>query len=358
MNRNKILIITGVLIAAILIFILFWLQNIQGDGSKIENTYTIVIENCEQIADSNSIVSEIKAILSPTELKEKNDGSFISPVIKFNKLNPFAIPVFGMNYIRSGFDKSMYVLNDRKSDVNSFFESYAKSNKAFQDLLKEAKKGTGKEIKVPADFKNNTNEFIIGKGKADKKKTFNSLQELRTHLDDLINKGKITMGMTVKVYFICGDLSSLIDDDGDGVMDDKDDCPEEKGDLPNGCKKDEKEKPKPETGAVTTNNVCPSNVSIGTIMKESSQKNIIRWTSNNLNPLCKVVVSVFTVSNKKLIKSVTLPYNINQFEIPIEELYEKHPKIRKLECFVIVEIYCDFKSIAKKESDPFTLYCK
>jgi hypothetical protein len=221
MSRNKIFIITGAIISVILVALLIMMQFIQGDASGLENYYTIEIQNCPAVSkNDNELMKELKAALQPSELKGQN-GTFMSPMLKVNNLAAFGPPIYGMNFIRSGFDKSMYVLDDRKSDLNSFFDSYAKSSKAFLDIIKQAKDG-GKEIKVPFDFENDTTEFISAKGQADKKKTFNSLQDLRTQLDDLINKGKITKGTTIKVYFICGDLSSLIDTDEDGLMDKED----------------------------------------------------------------------------------------------------------------------------------------
>jgi hypothetical protein len=236
MSRNKIFIITGAIVSVILVALLILMQFIEGNAESIENSYTIEIQNCPAVSkNDNELIVELKAALQPTELKDKK-GAFMSPLLKVNNLQAFGPPIYGMNFIRSGFDKSMYVLDDRKSDLNSFFESNAKSNKAFQEIMKEAKKDSKNEIKVSFDFKNDTTEFIIAKGQADKKKTFNSLQELRTHLDDLINKGKIEKGMTVKVYFICGDLSSLIDTDEDGLMDKDDKCPKNSGKKENnGC---------------------------------------------------------------------------------------------------------------------------
>lgn len=364
MSRNKIFIITGAIISVILVALLIMMQFIQGDASGLENSYTIEIQNCPAVSkNDNELMNELKAALQPSELKGQN-GTFMSPRIKLNNLAAFGPPIYGMNFIRSGFDKSMYVLDDRKSDLNSFFESYAKSNKAFQDIIKQAKDSTGKEINGPFDFNNTTNEFIIAKGQADKKKTFNSLQDLRVQLDELINNGKITKGTTVKVYFICGDLSSLKDDDGDGVMDDRDDCLGEKGLKEfNGCIESKKDTIKiggsgtgvqPIAPPITTK--CPSNVSIGTI-KRVNGMNKINWTISNITADCKVVVSIFT-SNNGIVKTVTLPYNATSLDIALSELREKFPNNRTLACTASVEVYCNFKSLAKKLSSEFTLDCR
>jgi hypothetical protein len=224
MSRNLIFITIGAVISVVLIALLIMMQFMEGNAESIENSYTIEIQNCAPVANDNDLMNELKAALQTTELKGQN-GSFMSPLLKINNLKPFGAPIYGMNYVAFYFNAVMYVYSDRKKDTDLFFESYAKNNKAFQDLLKEAKKGTGKEIKLPADFDNNPNEFIIAKGQNDPgKKIFSSLKDLRTHLDDLINKNKITKGTTVKVYYLCGDLSSIEDKDKDGVMDNVDKC--------------------------------------------------------------------------------------------------------------------------------------
>jgi hypothetical protein len=236
MSRNKIFIITGAIISVVLIGLLIMMQFIQGNASSLENSYTIEIQNCAPVASDNDLMNEFKAALQTTELKGQK-GSFMTPLVKINDLKPFGAPIYGMNYVAFYFNSVMYVYSDRKKDTDLFFESYAKNNKAFQDLLKEAKKRSGKEIKLPADFNKNPTEFIIAKGQNDPgRKIFSSLNDLRSHLDDLISKNKITKGTTVKVYYFCGDLSSIKDDDGDGVMNTDDKCPKDSGKKENnGC---------------------------------------------------------------------------------------------------------------------------
>ena len=366
MSRNKVFIITGAIISVILVALLIMMQFIQGDASSIENSYNIEIQNCSKVADENEMMNELKAALQPTELKGKN-GTFMSPMIKINNLKSFGAPIFGMNYVAFYFNAVMYVYSDRKKDTDMFFESYAKSNKVFQEIVNEAKKGTGKEINVPFDFNNTTTEFIIAKGKADKKKTFNSLQDLRTQLDELINKGKITKGTTVKVYFICGDLSSLIDDDGDGVMGDKDECPDEAGDLPNGCLKDEKnKKTEPQNPVIAPNPIiapkpnpiiAPQNVKITSISRRNGA-NVIDWNISNIDKNCKIKIDIIEKKTQQVFKSEELSYDVKSLNIPLSALIAKYPNKANFEVLVDVKVMHSGNTIAQKRSQEFTLSCK
>jgi hypothetical protein len=365
MSRNKIFIITGAIVSVILVALLILMQFIEGNAESIENSYTIEIQNCAPVANDNDLMNEFKAALQTTELKGQN-GSFMSPLLKINNLKTFGAPIYGMNYVAFYFNAVMYVYSDRKKDTDLFFESYAKNNKAFQDLLKEAKKGTGKEIKLPAEFDKNPTEFIIAKGQNDPgKKIFSSLKDLRTHLDDLINKGKITKGTSVKVYFICRDLSSIEDKDKDGVMDDKDDCPEEKGDLPNGCLKKEKDKVKEKNGEpqkpliTTTPKLisAPKNVSITSISRRNGA-NAIDWNIANIDQNCKIRIDIIEKKSQQSFKSEELSYDVKTLNIPLSALIAKYPNKANFEVLVDIKVIHSGNIIAQKKSQEFTLSCK
>jgi hypothetical protein len=239
MNRNKIFIITGSLIAILLVAVLFLLQFIQGTiADSNENAYIIEIENCPPIAEKNQLDVEIAAIFSSTELK--NNGSFLTPIVKINKLNGISTPAFGMNYFKYKINPLMYLFDSRAEDESLFFKSYVQNNAEFTAFKKEAENGSKNEPNVIFDMANLTTQFFIHTKQKDKidntKKIFNSLQSLRSHLDELIKNDKITKGTTVKIYYLCDGLESLMDDDQDGIMNNKDKCPKDKGTPENrGC---------------------------------------------------------------------------------------------------------------------------
>jgi hypothetical protein len=239
MNRNKIFIISGALIAVLLVAVLFILQFIQGTiADTNENAYTIEIENCTPVAQKEQLDIEIAAIFSSTELK--SNAAFLTPIVKINKLNGISTPAFGMNYVKNNINPLMYLYDSRTEDESLFFKSYVQSNSEFVAFKTEAEKGSKNEITVSFDPSNLTTQFFIASEQKEKidntKKVFNSLQSLRAHLDELIKSEKIKKGSIVKVYYLCGGIESLMDDDGDGVTNNKDKCPKDKGETNNdGC---------------------------------------------------------------------------------------------------------------------------
>ncbi len=239
MNRNKIFIIIGALFFGFFIALLFWLQTMEGQPNDLQNSYQIEIFNCSSIAQNKTdLKNELNAALHSTG--SDKDGVQIChiPTLKINDVS-FGIPIYGMNYFRLGMGTDMYLYEDRKADETTFFEA-ADKNEKYLELQKIASKGWFKnESKVMLDWSNNRNEFIIYPMQKEKhsknKKVWKSFLGLRGHIDSLIKIDKSEKN--IKVYYFCGSIiDPMLDDDGDGIINSKDSCPQEKGSIErNGC---------------------------------------------------------------------------------------------------------------------------
>ncbi len=239
MNKNKIFIITGALFFGLFIALLFWLQTMEGQPNDLQNSYQIEIFNCSSIAQNKTdLKNELNAALHSTG--SDKDGVQIChiPILKIKDVS-FGIPIYGMNYFRLGMNTDMYLYEDRKADETTFFE-VADKNEKYLELQKIASKGWFKnEPKVILDWSNNRNEFIIYPSQKEKhsknKKVWKSFLGLRGHIDSLIKIDKSEKN--IKVYYFCGSIiDPMLDDDGDGIINSKDSCPQEKGSIErNGC---------------------------------------------------------------------------------------------------------------------------
>ena len=239
MNKNKIFIITGALFFGLFIALLFWLQTMEGQPKDLQNSYQIEIFNCSSIAQNKTdLKNELNAALHSTG--SDKDGVQIChiPILKIKDVS-FGIPIYGMNYFRLGMNTDMYLYEDRKADETTFFE-VADKNEKYLELQKIASKGWFKnEPKVILDWSNNRNEFIIYPSQKEKhsknKKVWKSFLGLRGHIDSLIKIDKSEKN--IKVYYFCGSIiDPMLDDDGDGIINSKDSCPQEKGSIErNGC---------------------------------------------------------------------------------------------------------------------------
>ena len=239
MNKNKIFIITGALLFGLFIALFVWLQNIEVQPNDLQNSYQIEIFNCSPIAKNKTDVkNELNAALRST--KSNKDGVKIChvPILNINDVS-FGIPIYGMNYFRLGMGTDMYLYEDREADETEFFKA-ADKNEKYLELQKIASKGWFKnESKVMLDWSNNRNEFIIYPSQKEKhsknKKVWKSFLGLRGHIDSLILIDKSEKN--IKVYYFCGSIiDPMQDDDGDGIVNSKDSCPQEKGSIErNGC---------------------------------------------------------------------------------------------------------------------------
>ena len=223
----------------IFIAVLFWLQTMEGQPNKLQNSYKIEIFNCPEIGKEKATVdAELKAALLSTPLNKDGVTSCYVPIVKIDNVE-FGIPIYGMNYVRLGISSDMYLYADRKGDEKTFFVA-PDENEEFQKLHKMASKGwfvNGDEVAL--DLTNNKSEFIIHPGQREKhtanKKVWQSMIGLRGHIDSLISVGAIKK--TIEVYYFCGDfMDEMLDDDLDGIVNSKDSCRYEKGSIErNGC---------------------------------------------------------------------------------------------------------------------------
>lgn len=249
-NRKVIFWIIGALLVLLFFGLLFWVQTNEGDANILGNKYQIEIFNCPPIAkDQNELNIELNSILKSTSLTGENQNQFLTPVLKVDKLE-FGIPIYGMNYLRYSMDSSMYLYEDRAGDEDVFFNS---NNDRYEEVKTRLLKPSGKKYDdVEFDFNNNIDEFIIYLGQkeesANNNKTWRSLASLKKYIDGLIKTGKIVKNSKIKIYYLCGEpgkskKTSRIDTDGDGVTDDIDGCPKEKGSKElKGCPDDDEDK--------------------------------------------------------------------------------------------------------------------
>jgi hypothetical protein len=235
-NRKIIFWIIGAVLVLLFFGLLFWVQTSEGDASIMANKYQIEIFNCPPTAkDNNELVVELNAILKSTSLSGENQNQFLTPVLKVDKLE-FGIPIYGMNYLRYSMDSSMYLYEDRAGDEEVFFNS---TNDRYEEVKTRLLKPSGKKYDdVEFDYNNNVDEFIIYLGQKEEsdknKKIWKSLASLKKHIDGNIKSGRIVKNSKIKIYYLCGEpgktkKNSSIDSDGDGVTDDIDGCPKEKG---------------------------------------------------------------------------------------------------------------------------------
>jgi hypothetical protein len=255
-NRRVIFWIIGGILVLLFFLVLILIQTSEGSPTALNNKYTIEIFHCPSIAkDDAEFDKEVFSILKSTVMPGENPNHFITPVLQVEK-SEFGIPIYGMNYIRNSFDSTMYLFEDRKGDEETFNSS--SKNQEYTEIKQKLMKSTGiKYDTVAFDWNNNIDEFIIYTGLKSahdsKKKTWQSLSVLKTHIDGLIAGGKIKANSKIKIYYTCGDVTNGVinkntevdpppapkeaDTDGDGVTDDKDQCPTEKGEVKcAGCK--------------------------------------------------------------------------------------------------------------------------
>jgi hypothetical protein len=248
MNRNKMYIAIGGLIAIILIGLLIYLMNSQSElGSK--QTYTVEIYHCGPLAkDSVALKNEMSVFLLSSAIPAS--PGFIAPVVDLHEklekgdIKKISIPMSGLTALRETFVSDYYDFNNRKEEENDFIGehgSFFSSEKYLSFSASALKSGDTAVNSVPYAKENCITEFFINSKQTNTNsvdnKVWNSLASLKQYINGLIAEGKVSSGTVIKVYYTCGPVGPPPSDmDSDGVVDNDDQCPKEKGSVEcSGC---------------------------------------------------------------------------------------------------------------------------
>ena len=254
MNRNKMYIAIGGLIALILIGLLIYLMNSQSElGSQ--QTYTVEIYHCGPLAkDSVTIKKEMSVFLLSSAIP--SSAGFIAPVVNLHEklekgdVKKISIPMSGLTGLRETFVSDYYDFNARKEEENDFIgehESFFSSEKYLSFSSSALKDGDTAVNGVHYDKENCITEFFIYSNQPNTNsvdnKVWNSLASLKVYINGLIAGNKIVAGSVIKIYYQCGGPTPPVDIngpngdlDGDGVLNQDDQCLKEKGEVQcSGC---------------------------------------------------------------------------------------------------------------------------
>lgn len=241
----------GGLIAIILIGLLIYLMNSESELSS-KQTYTVEIYHCGPLAkDSVVLTTEMSAFLLSSPIP--SSAGFIAPVVELHEkldkgdIKKISIPMSGLTGLRETFVSDYYDFNNRKEEENDFIGehgSFFSSEKYLSFSVSALKSGDKAMDSVPYDKENCITEFFIYPNQENinslDNKVWNSLASLKKYINGLIAEGKISSGTVIKVYYTCGPVGPPppppSDMDGDGVVDNDDQCPKEKGSVEcSGC---------------------------------------------------------------------------------------------------------------------------
>lgn len=241
----------GGLIAIILIGLLIYLMNSQSDLSPNQK-YKVEIYHCGPISkDATVLTNEMSAFLLSSPIPSTT--GFIAPVVdlheklKDGEVHSISIPMSGLTGLREMFVSDYYDYNARKEEEGDFIGEHGNffTSEKFLSFSASALKGGDQAVdSVPYNKGNCITEFFIytnqpNTNSADNK-VWNSLASLKKYINGLIAEGKITSVSVIKVYYTCGvpgpPPPAPIDTDKDGVVDNDDQCPNEKGQVEcSGC---------------------------------------------------------------------------------------------------------------------------
>ena len=244
MNRNKIYIVIGGLIAIILIGLLIYMMNSQSDLSS-KQKYTVEIYHCGPLAkDSVALKNEMSVFLLSSAIPAS--AGFIAPVVNLHEkleggeVKKIFIPMSGLASLRENFVSDYYDFNTRKEEENDFIGehgSFFSEEKYLSFSASALKSGDTAVNSVQYDQQNCITEFFINTNQSNTNssdnKVWNSLASLKKYINVLISEEKISSGSIIKVYYTCGPVGPPppppSDLDKDGVVDNDDQCPNEEG---------------------------------------------------------------------------------------------------------------------------------
>lgn len=234
----------GGLIAIILIGLLIYLMNSQSDLSPNQK-YKVEIYHCGPISkDATVLTNEMSAFLLSSPIPSTT--GFIAPVVdlheklKDGEVHSISIPMSGLTGLREMFVSDYYDYNARKEEEGDFIGEHGNffTSEKFLSFSASALKGGDQAVdSVPYNKENCITEFFIYTNQPNinsaDNKVWNSLASLKKYINGLIAEGKITSDSVIKVYYTCGlpgpPPPPPSDSDKDGVVDNDDQCPNEKG---------------------------------------------------------------------------------------------------------------------------------
>lgn len=227
MNRNKMYIAVGGLIAIILIGLLIYLMNSQSDLSPNQK-YKVEIYHCGPISkDATVLTNEMSAFLLSSPIPSTT--GFIAPVVdlheklKDGEVHSISIPMSGLTGLREMFVSDYYDYNARKEEEGDFIGEHGNffTSEKFLSFSASALKGGDQAVdSVPYNKGNCITEFFINTNQPNinsaDNKVWNSLASLKVYINGLIASNKIKAGSVIKVYCQCGAAPPPGDYDSDG----------------------------------------------------------------------------------------------------------------------------------------------
>jgi hypothetical protein len=198
MKRNQMLIISGVVIVAILVGLIFWMQFISEEPNE-----TKFIFQLHQLETTNkkslNIQSELIEPLLKSSVNSK-DNKLVFTSIQLTNGKKLTIPILGMNYVRYNFmGDDMYSMSDRVDDEEFYF-NHNSFDSDLQNFLLFKKLDEKKGYTI--EMIDGINSFVINSENHDQKKVWKNVALLREHLNKQLNKDKYTeKNNLIKIYF-------------------------------------------------------------------------------------------------------------------------------------------------------------
>ena len=274
MKKKNLYVLIVIAVIAIICLILWLLNTSKKEINPEHIRLNFIIHNQTPLSDKDDFIKNdfLKPLLASTVIGNVNgiENLFIAGIQA--KDNKFCVPAQGMNYLRydvkSPLNQTNYTSTAREADELSFFESW-KGGEKLEKIIKSLKSDNLK-LKLPpisvilnqqkykfvdsliicakcSDQEIKTHEPFVFKSATELRKFVN--QQLEKYPNALDEKG---INNSIKI-FIYKDLLGINspspnpdikkDTDGDGVPDNIDGCPEEKGSKElKGCPDDDGDK--------------------------------------------------------------------------------------------------------------------
>lgn len=140
MNRNKLLVIFGVLFILIFIGCIFWLQTgLKGTPRETKFNFQIGFLQNIDISDDELITEIVQPLILSIKNPTKNNTISFCSLNGISSKNSYALiaPILGMNYFRYNFmSKEMYSMEDRLNDEDDYIKNLKESGE-FKQLITE-----------------------------------------------------------------------------------------------------------------------------------------------------------------------------------------------------------------------------
>lgn len=369
MKRKNQYLLIGIAVALVIIGLLLWLLRRQAEINKEHISINFEVHNCASVETNKELLRNdfLMPLLMHSFVKEASGlENLIIPSVSSNKLD-FSIPVIGINSFRYNSNAESLRLSNitstsRQDDEKTFFSNWEAVGYADieQSLLKgNPKNENNKELPSLYDIIQSENDdvfpdsIIIDKNCSDeilnqnKPYIFKSTADLRAYLNEILEKNpkaieKSTVDSKIHLFLYCGEEAYLLnpnDRDNDGVINEKDNCPDVAGEKSNsGCPENNDDEDEVDEIEITTTVNNPSesnkvsNVCLGSDRRltwEGQMRSLkIRITSSEINDINKVVTQNQSISfsneereNITQINPKRTPIKVEYFD-PIKRKYK------------------------------------